>query len=325
MNQMFLPTRVNRLGKCLTLTLFDKVFFQSMFNQNRIYRVFQLINFLKAKPAKSIRSVMQFLDTSERTVYRYLDMLKDLGFRIEKDSGSRIWISSNGGSSDIVPFTEQEADYLEKLIKTSGKSAKISESVLQKVRLSSELQVGANLLFKAHLGQIVEQISIAIVEGRQLLIKNYTSANSQTVSDRIVEPMCFTDDYDSVSAFEVKTKQNKYFNIERITEAVISKNGMKFQQHHKYSPPDVFGFSNNGKTFKIDLTLSLRAAVILKEEYPLTSTLIKKEQKGYRFRAEVYDLKPVTRFVLGFMGEIKVNGSPVFKKHFKEKLTKMIK
>ncbi len=92
-----------------------------MFNQNRIYRVFQLINYLKAKPAKSVRSVMQFLDTSERTVYRYLDMLKDLGFKIERDSGNRIWITTNG-NNDIVPFTDQEADYLEKLIKTAGKS-----------------------------------------------------------------------------------------------------------------------------------------------------------------------------------------------------------
>ncbi|MFO0414564.1 MAG: HTH domain-containing protein [Bacteroidota bacterium] len=102
-----------------------------MFNQNRIYRVFQLINYLKAKPAKSVRSVMQFLDTSERTVYRYLDMLKDLGFKIERDSGNRIWITTNG-NTDIVPFTDQEADYLEKLIKTTGKSNKLAESVLQK-------------------------------------------------------------------------------------------------------------------------------------------------------------------------------------------------
>jgi hypothetical protein len=55
-----------------------------MFNQNRIYRLFQLINFLKARPAKSIRSIEAFLETSERTAYRYLDLLKDLGFQEHK-------------------------------------------------------------------------------------------------------------------------------------------------------------------------------------------------------------------------------------------------
>jgi len=63
-----------------------------MFNQNRIYRLFQLINYLKARPAKSVRSIEIFLDTSGRTVYRYLDLLKDLGFNIEKDSNNKIFI-----------------------------------------------------------------------------------------------------------------------------------------------------------------------------------------------------------------------------------------
>ena len=284
-----------------------------MFNQNRIYRVFQLINFLKAKPAKSIRSVMQFLDTSERTVYRYLDMLKDLGFKIERDSGNRIWITTNG-NSDIVPFTDQEADYLEKLIKTAGKSTKIAESVLQKVRLSSELQIGANLLFKAHLGHIVEQISIAIIEGRQLLLKNYISANSQTISDRIVEPMCFTDDYQSVSAFEVKTKQNKYFNIERMTEVVVLDLKMKYEKHHEFYKPDIFGFQGKSLNKEIEIQMSMRASLVLKEEYPMSIPYIKHipDTDRYYFMAKVQSFQAPGRFVLGFLEDVKVVGSKDF-------------
>ena len=284
-----------------------------MFNQNRIYRVFQLINYLKAKPAKSVRSVMQFLDTSERTVYRYLDMLKDLGFKIERDSGNRIWITTNG-NNDIVPFTDQEADYLEKLIKTAGKSTKIAESVLQKVRLSSELQIGANLLFKAHLGHIVEQISIAIIEGQQLLIKNYTSANSQTVSDRIVEPMCFTDDYESISAFEVKTKQNKYFNIERMAEVEVLDSKMKYEKHHEFYKPDIFGFQGKSLNKEIEIQMSMRASLVLKEEYPMSIPYIKHilDTDRYYFMAKVQSFQAPGRFVLGLLEDVKVVGSKDF-------------
>ena len=91
-----------------------------MFNQNRIYRLFRLINFLKAKPAKSIRSIMNLLDTSERTVYRYVDMLRDIGFQVEKDNANRLWIYSEG-NGEMPPLTEQEADYLERLIQTTGR------------------------------------------------------------------------------------------------------------------------------------------------------------------------------------------------------------
>jgi len=256
---------------------------------------------------------MQFLDTSERTVYRYLDMLKDLGFKIERDSGNRIWITTNG-NTDIVPFTDQEADYLEKLIKTTGKSNKLAESVLQKVRLSSELQIGANLLFKAHLGHIVEQISIAIIEGRQLLIKNYISAHSQTISDRIVEPMCFTDDYESVSAFEVKTKQNKYFNIERMAEVEVLDSKMKYEKQHEFYKPDIFGFQGKSLNKEIEIHMSMRASLVLKEEYPMSIPYIKHipDTDRYYFMAKVQSFQAPGRFVLGFLEDVKVVGSKDF-------------
>jgi proteasome accessory factor C len=283
-----------------------------MFNQNRIYRVFQLINYLKAKPAKSIRSIMQFLDTSERTVYRYLDMLKDLGFRIERDGGNRIWITDNGDST--VPFTDQEVDYLEKLIKTTGKHSKIAESVLQKIRHSGELQTGANLMFKAHLGRLVEQISIAIVEGRQLLIKNYSSANTQTISNRVVEPMCFTDDYESVSAFEVKTKKNKYFNIERMSEVEVLESKMQYEQLHEFYKPDIFGFQGKSVNKEIEIQMSMRAYLLLNEEYPMSIPYIKHipDTDEYHFTAKVQSFKAPGRFVLGFLEDVNVLGSKDF-------------
>lgn len=289
-----------------------------MFNQHRIYRVFQLITYLKAKPSKSVKNIMQFLDTSERTVYRYLDMLKDLGFRIERDSGNRIWIDGPGGV-EVVPFTGQEADYLEKLIRTSGKGPKIAESVLKKVKQSSELHVGANLLFKAHLGQLVEQISIAILEGRRLLIKNYASANSQTVTDRVVEPMCFTDNYASLSAFEVKTRQNKYFNLERMSGVEVLPGKMKFEHLHEFFKPDVFGFQGSHLDKQVEIEMSLRAALVLKEEYPMSIPYLlpMPHTDRYTFTAKVQSFGPPGRFVRGFPEEVRVTGSKEFIRYLK--------
>ena len=57
-----------------------------MYNQHRIYRVFQLINQLQAGPAKSSGSLAKMLGVTVRSVYRYLDLLEQLGFRVEKDA-----------------------------------------------------------------------------------------------------------------------------------------------------------------------------------------------------------------------------------------------
>lgn len=284
-----------------------------MFNQNRIYRLFQLINYLKARPAKSVRSIESFLDTSERTVYRYLDLLKDLGFNIEKDNNNKMFISVSS-DTDLIPFTPQEADYLKKLILSSGKENQLAQSVLQKVQQSSEIQLGADSLFKAHLAKIVEQISVAIIEGKQLLIKGYSSANSQSISDRLVEPTCFTDNYDSVSAFEIKTQLNKYFNIERMASVEVLEIPMKHEAQHEFYKPDIFGFQGKSMNKEIELEMSMRAYLLLKEEFPMSAAFIKPvpETGKYYFKANVQSFQAPGRFVLGFLEEVQVLGSKEF-------------
>ncbi|MBK9402179.1 MAG: hypothetical protein IPN36_15475 [Bacteroidetes bacterium] len=36
-------------------------------------------------------------------------------------------------------------------------------------------------------------------------MKKYHSVNSNIISDRLVEPICFTDNYQSLAAYEIKT------------------------------------------------------------------------------------------------------------------------
>lgn len=284
-----------------------------MFNQNRIYRLFQLINYLKARPAKSVRSIEAFLETSERTAYRYLDLLKDLGFQIEKDSKNKLFIAATS-ELEHIPFTPQEADYLKKLILSVGKENQLAQSVLQKVQQSSEIELGADSLFKAHLAKIVEQISVAIIEGKQLLIKGYSSANSQSVTDRLVEPTCFTENYDSVSAFEIKTRLNKYFNIERMTSVEVLEKPMKYEDQHEFYKPDIFGFQGKSMNKEIELEMSMRAYLLLKEEYPMSAAFIKPipDTGKYYFKANVQSFQAPGRFVMGFLEEVQVLGSKEF-------------
>lgn len=284
-----------------------------MFNQFRIYRVFQLVNFLRAKPSKSVTSMMQYLDTSERTVYRYMDLLKELGFTLERDHGNR-WSIQSQGNTDIMPFSPQEADFVEKLIKTSGKQNKLAQSVLSKIKQSLQVQVSANLMFQAHLGQIVEALSVAIMESRQVKLRDYTSANSLTVSDRVVEPMCFTENYEAISAFEVKSKQNKYFNIERIGSVEVLETPMKYEPQHEFYRPDIFGFQGKAMTKEIEIEMNLRACLVLKEEFPMSIPYVKQlpNTDRYSFMAKVQSFQAPGRFVLGLPEDVKVIGSKEF-------------
>ena len=49
-----------------------------MLNQHKILRVLQFIGFLEQEPSKTVVQLASLLDTTERTVYRYLDLVKNV-------------------------------------------------------------------------------------------------------------------------------------------------------------------------------------------------------------------------------------------------------
>lgn len=279
-----------------------------MYNQHKILRVFQLINLLKSKPAKSIRTLAKTLDIDNRSIYRYFDLLRELGFQLEKDTYSRFHILSDELEEEFM-FTAEESVWLNELISKAGKDNILKDAILKKLYVNSEIKIQGKQFFKAHLSKLVEQANQAIQAKQQVLIKRYYSANSQNIEDRLVEPIHFTDNYQHLVAFEVESKTIKHFHIERITDIEHLEKPFQFADQHRIRETDVFGFGNNGQIHKIDLYLSLRAYVFLKEEYPLTIPYLKynKKRDQYQLKVNVNNLAPVQRFVNGLAGEVVVN------------------
>lgn len=58
-------------------------------NQKKLYRVFKMLDLLQNKP-RNIRTLSRYLEVTERTVYRYLDLFKKLGYEIRKHEFNKI-------------------------------------------------------------------------------------------------------------------------------------------------------------------------------------------------------------------------------------------
>ena len=190
---------------------------------------------------------------------------------------------------------------------------------MKKIYFKSEIAVHGNHILNAHLGKIIQKLSLAIQQENKVILKSYHSANSQKIDDRLVEPIAFTDNYTSICAFEETTQKNKYFNVERITDVETLEAKQEYKNLHKLDPVDVFGFTEwNGEKFDIQLRLSLRAYVILKEEYPLVIPFIKLEsnKNTYLLTCTINNPKPITRFILGLSDEVDVLGSKEFLNYF---------
>jgi predicted DNA-binding transcriptional regulator YafY len=281
-----------------------------MYNQNKILRVFQLINLLKTEPPKSMRHISEVLDSTERTLYRYFNLLEELGFELLRDEHNRIYLPPDRLSGELS-FSRDEIVFLKKLLLSSGKNVKLKDSILGKILVHSDVQIGTKLALNAHLGKIVDTIDQGLKTKRQLVLRKYHSFHSNSISDRIVEPIAFTENYRSLVAFEVATKKNKLYNIDRVTAVEVTRHPFRNGKSHRVDEIDAFGFARKDVEYSVELQLSMRAAILLKEEYPMTLDYIKQvESKGYyNFKTKVYDLKPVARFILGMSQEINILGS----------------
>ncbi len=185
-----------------------------MLNQHKILRVLQFISFLEQEPSKTVAQLASLLDTTERTVYRYLDLVKECGFDLQRDKINRFFIVND--RSNGVRFTPEEADFLKQLVLTNGKKSKLKDAVLSKIYLSSDTTIVAGHLINVKNGKVVEKLSQAIANKEQVVLKKYQSINSETISDRVVEPFGFTDNYCTVMAFEPASLKNKLYSIDRI-------------------------------------------------------------------------------------------------------------
>lgn len=286
-----------------------------MLNQVKILRVLQLITLLQQNPPKTIKNLARILDNTERTVYRYLDLIKELGFDLRKDSRKRFYIIGDSKESNSV-FSADESQYIRGLLENSPGNESLTSSILRKVYLQSEVSLYGNNLIHAYLGKSIESLTYAIKMEKPVILCNYHSTNTQSIEDRLVEPIKFSDDYSSICAYEPESHQNKFYKLERFTDVKIQHHdSFQYKSQHRFETPDAFGSPRLGQPISIDLLLSLRSYVLIKEEFPFTISYISQEGDKYRLQMEINNPKPVLRFVMGLLDDIIILGSNDFEEY----------
>lgn len=294
-----------------------------MIAQAKILRVFQLIGLLKSG-GRTVGQLANQLDTTERTIYRYFKLLEEIGFIIDQDFHGRYFIHREEGESPEDRFTLEEVSLLRQLIQSAATGHPLQDALLRKLAFHSEARELPEQFLKLRVARLFRTLSEAIENKQQVVLKNYHSANSQEITDRLIEPFQFGEGFQSVLALDTKDKQCKYFKLERIGEAVVMNKPFKFEKLHEKSSTDIFGISGRKETW-VTIRMSLRAYVLLREEYPLSLPYLEKEEddngKTYLFHGPVLNFKGVGRFVMGLADEVTVIGPAEFKNYVKQKLS----
>lgn len=291
---------------------------ESIIPQAKLLRLFQIIAVLKSGHW-TIRQLAERFDTSERTIYRYINLLEEVDFLLEKDFENRFFIITTDDDPSQAQFSVEETKLIKKLIHSGAHDNPLKSTLLKKLSLNSEMDSMPRLFVKVRLGQFVDQLAEAIKNKNQVVLKNYHSANSNEIRDRLVEPIHFGDNYQSIVALDCQDRVCKQFKLDRIGEIIGMDRKFQHEELHQKNQSDIFGFSGDSNTW-VTLHLTLRAYLLLREEYPLSIPFTERLENGYQFRGPVSNFDGIGRFVLGLMDEVRIIGPDVFKSFIEKKL-----
>jgi predicted DNA-binding transcriptional regulator YafY len=269
-----------------------------------------LIMLGSSKYGRDKKSLAEHFEISEKTVNRYFDTFTEAGFVIDKKNGL---FSINKKEteykdlSELLHFSEDESEILSKAIDSIETTTDLKEQLKLKLYSIYNFDRVATPLAKKHNNKIISLLTQAIENKKQVILKNYSSANSQNISDRLVEPFNFTHNYTSVWAYEPETNTNKTFKIDRISKIEILKSDFMFEKNHKKNDLDVFRMSSD-KKIEIKLILSIKAFNLLIEEFPRAEKYTKKlKNDKFELTTKIADFKGVGRFIMGLPKDIEIN------------------
>jgi proteasome accessory factor C len=281
-----------------------------MAEQRKILRIFKLISLLKGVRRRTPKELADILEISKRTVYRYFNLLEELGFVIDADFEGAYFIPTEEGDEYQFTFNAEESLLIRQSIKRLSASHNLSEHILKKLHMMSEqAQIGENIL-NASNGLKIEKLSKAIQEKTQVKLLNYSSLNSNTDTNRLFEPITFTTNYTGVIGVDVQKapSEARIFNINRIGQVEVLPKQQQFASKIEVQPIDSFGYKGE-RLFDVELKLQRKAYSYLIQFYPQTKPLIKGKTDDYVFSGKVYFSEYLLRFLLAFPDEVQIINS----------------
>lgn len=277
-----------------------------MHDFKKLYTLLQMIALLSKSDGYTVDRLARKYDMSTRNIYRYLDLLKECGFHLQKDSDHRYKITGAGEvfQQEGVTFSLEEAGIIKDAVMAIHSVHPLRNNILAKLFAHSDLDAAAELIYNKMIGQTIAKLTQAIQEKQQVVLRSYHSHNSETIADRLVEPIGFVNNMRYFTAFEPDSNQVLQFKPDRVGSVALRETDQQYTHLYSVQHPDAFGM-NGEPVAEVRLQLSPRAANLLQEEFPQAIDGLQTTGKDGTavWRGRVKGFEGVGRFVLGLPGE----------------------
>ena len=285
-------------------------------DQPKIERVLRLMTLMSGSVEYTVDELAEKLDTSYRSIYRYIDTFKACGFAVEKVHGNIYRLAKLSPKypdlDKLVHFSEEEAYLVNRLIDRLDPTNALKAGLQRKLAAIYSSTSIADYIDKRSNAANVEALSRAVREKRSVRLIRYESGHSGRIRDRHVEPFAFTTNYIDVWAFDLEDARNKIFKISRMEEVeVLDAEPWRCEAQHEKPGMDVFRMAGP-EAFRVRLRLSMKAKNLLVEEYPLSERDLQPDGEDWILDTGICAVAGVGRFVCGLAGEIEIlEGEPL--------------
>lgn len=290
-------------------------------DQTKIVKILRLMKLLTGNVSRTIDQLAVEMGTTPRTIYRYIDDIREAGFVVNKLYGNVFAMGKMGrGLTDfnkLIYFTEEEAYITARLIEGIDNNNALKRDLQRKLASVYDSTSIANFIDNPANAANVEALAAAIKHRKQVILVQYESAHSDEAKDRLVEPIEFTANMIDIWAYDVDKGENRMFKVMRIHSVEETDNDWAFKDKHKVLKPDVFRMTG---TLNVPITLQLntRAKSLLVEEFPLAEKDLKRDGSKWLLRTTIHSMEGVGRFVLGLAADIKILEGDMLKLYVKE-------
>lgn len=293
-------------------------------DQPKVERLLRLMKLMTGNVNYTVNDLAERLDTSYRSIYRYIETFKDAGFVVHKLEGGVYKLGKESryfkDISQLVHFTDEEAHIVNQLINGLDDTNVLKQNLRRKLVSVYDCTSLANSIVKGEHAVNINLLIEAIYKRHKVVLHDYASSNTGIIRDRIVEPFGFTTNYVQVWCYEPSSGMNKLFKSSRIGSVEILDEAWECEAEHHEGYIDIFRMTGF-EQYRVCLELSMRARNLLIEEYPLAERDITPiNDSCWRLDTKVCNYLGVGRFVLGLMGDIHIVDSPDFEAYIKREI-----
>lgn len=299
----------------------------SIMDQPKIERVLRLMKMMTGNVNYTVEDLAERLETSPRSIYRYIETFKDAGFVVQKIDGGVYRLGKESkyfkSISQLIHFTDEEAHIVNQLIEALDDTNMLKQNLRKKLTSVYNCTSMANSIVKGKNAININHIIEAIEGKRQVVLKNYASSHTGIIRDRMVEPFGFTTNYIQIWCYEPESGMNKLFNTARVGSVEVLQQEWQHTTEHREGYIDIFrmmGFEQK----RVQLKVGVMARNLMTEEYPLSERdMTQIDDNHWLLDTQVCNYIGISRFVLGLMSDIEIVDSPEFEQYILKEVEHM--